>query len=338
MTPPRTVLVTGAAGFIGGHVVSGLIAAGRPVRAFVRPGSPIAALQAAGASIAFGDLGDVASVNAAVRGVEDVVHCAGLASDWGPREDFRRLNVEGAARVLRAALAHRIRRVALFSTSDVLGIPRQRETVTDDRPPTRTGFAYGDSKVELEELAARFFDRGLATIALRPTWVFGPHDRSFIPEIVSALVRGQMIYIGDRRNLVNLAYIDNVVDAVQLALDHPRAPGRAYLVDDDGGWTWERLLDRLASALRVRPPRITAPFTAAYALAAATEVVCRAVRTRSRPFLTRQAVVYAGTAVKYDASRIRTELGFRPRVSIEDGLERTIAWLQSAGLQRLKVK
>src|SRR5512139_1043201 len=118
----QTVLVTGGTGFVGGAVTQRLRSENCAVRALVRRSSDTAALTAAGCELRYGDITDAASVREAMEGVDAVVHCAAFASDWGPRETFVQVNVEGSRHIFDAALESAVKRVVHCSTADVFGI------------------------------------------------------------------------------------------------------------------------------------------------------------------------------------------------------------------------
>lgn len=334
-----TILVTGATGFIGGSIARRLLGRGHNVIALVRSPAAAAELESAGVELRRGDITDAASVRAACEGAEAAVHCAALASDWAPWEKFVEMNTNGAKNVFEAALDAKLSRVVHFSTTDVLGFRKDGKPVGDSAPLKKTGFPYPDTKIEAEKIAFELHrTRGLPVVAIRPAWVYGPGDRTFIPEIVHAMRTRQMVFFGNPRNIMTINYIDNLVDAVLLALEKENAVGRAYLVSDDAEISWARLTTVLANELGLTKPRITIPFPAAQAAATAAELIAKALKSKKRPVMTRYALEVTGRNMRYDIGRIKSELGFEPRISTEEGLRRTIEWLKSADLNNIKKK
>ena len=334
-----TILVTGATGFIGGSIAHRLLGRGHKVIALVRNPDAAAELESAGAEQRRGDITDAASVRAACEGADAAVHCAALASDWAPWEKFVEMNTNGAKNVFEAALDAKLSRMVHFSTTDVLGFRKDGKPVGDSAPLKKTGFPYPDTKIEAEKIAFELHrTRGLPVVALRPAWVYGPGDRTFIPEIVHAMRTRQMVFFGNPRNIMTINYIDNLVDAVLLALEKENAVGRDYLVSDDAEISWARLTTVLANELGLTKPRITIPFPAAQVAATAAELIAKALKSEKRPVMTRYALEVTGRNMRYDIGRIKSELGFEPRISTEEGLRRTIEWLKSADLNNIKKK
>lgn len=335
----QTVLVTGATGFIGGAVAQRLRAENRMVRALVRRQSDTAALTAMGCVLWYGDITDEGSVRAAIEGADAVVHCAALASDWGPRETFVRVNTDGSRHVFAAALACGVQRVVHISTSDVFGTYPGGRVIDDTFPLKRTGFPYSDSKVDAERLAFGYAQQlGLPVAVLRPTWVYGPGDRTFVPSLVENMRTHRMLFFGSSRHTIPLCFIDNLVDAVTLALTRDAAVGQGYLVCDGVGVSWRDLTDLLADQLELPKVHLTLPLPLAQAVAVAAETWAKLARSPKRPALTRYELAFGGRDLRYSNRKISCELGFSPRVLPEEGLARTIAWLKAVDLSRLKTK
>ena len=167
-----TVLVTGATGFIGGRLAERLVVEhGARVRALVRNFGRAARLARYPIELVHGDLKSAESVERAVAGCDYVFHCA-YGSD-GEDDSRRVVNAQGTSHVLEAALQHRCKRVVHTSTVTVYG--NTPDGPLDETAPRRkTGFAYGDSKIEAEEAALRYVTRGLSVAVVQPTVVYGP--------------------------------------------------------------------------------------------------------------------------------------------------------------------
>jgi nucleoside-diphosphate-sugar epimerase len=152
----QTVLVTGGTGFVGGAVARRLRSENCAVRALVRRNSDAASLTAAGCELLYGDITDAASVREAMQGVDATVHCAAFASDWGLRETFVQVNVEGSRHIFDAALQGGVKRVVHISTTDVFGIYTDGRVIDDSFPLVGTGFPYSDTKAEADRMALRY--------------------------------------------------------------------------------------------------------------------------------------------------------------------------------------
>jgi len=184
-TAVSTALVTGATGFLGARLAETLCRQGYRVRAMARRTSDLGRLAGIGVEIVEGELEDGAAVARACAGQQLVFHCAALVSDWAPRAEIERVNVDGTRTVIAACRAAGVARLVHTSSLTVLGLPRDRRAV-DETTPTATPPVdpYTDSKIEGERLvrAAHGAD-GLATTVVRPGVIWGPGDPTVLPRI-----------------------------------------------------------------------------------------------------------------------------------------------------------
>jgi ornithine--oxo-acid transaminase len=327
-----TYLVTGASGFIGGHVARRLAEAGHRVRGLVRPTSHTAGLRQAGVQLVTGDLADPASIARAVTGCRFVVHCGALVSDWATREEITRVNVDGTRHVAQAAAAAGVQRLVHLSSTDVYGHPGRGpidESFRGGPWPNR----YGESKLASEsEIAAAAAETGLEAVVLRPATVYGPGSDEVIGQIARAIQGRHMLLIGRGATNAGLLYVENLIDAILLALEHPAAVGQTFNLTDGLPVTWRRLTDDLAAGLGAPPVRLSLPSGLAVRLGAGLEDGYRALRRTTGltlpPLLSRQAVGILARDQDFSAQRARERLGWEPRVGYADGLARTLRWLQ----------
>ena len=336
-------LVTGATGLIGGHLVRRLSERGVPVRAVVRRrgesgradgGLAVRAGLPDGVELVEAELDDAGSLERAMRGVSHVFHCAGLVSDWGPSCEFHRANVEGTRRVVDAALAQGVRRFVHMSSAAVHGYRGKRPFV-ETSPRCDRGIPYIASKIAAEKVVLEAIrTRGLHAVMLRPVMVFGPGSKHYVAEIARHLRDGSMILVDGGRHVAGLSYVENVVDACELAAVSDAPPGSAWSICDDSDVTWGEYIARLAAGIDAPSPRWSLPSSLLYPLAVASELAGRAAGRRERPLLTRMAVLELGTEQRYDIRRARDELGYRPRIDFETAMERTIRWANEQAKER----
>ncbi|BDG07429.1 NAD-dependent epimerase/dehydratase family protein [Anaeromyxobacter paludicola] len=328
------VLVTGAAGLVGSHVVDALLRRKAVVRALLLPREPAARLLEAGVEVVRGDLGDPASLRGAVAGVDRVLHCAARTGPWGPRPEYERANVAGLRALLEAARAAGVRRLVHVSSAIVHGTdaPAPRDESAPLRPEPNP---YSWSKIEGERLleaAAR--EGGLEVVVVRPGLVFGPRDAGSFGRFARMLERGEMVQIGDGRNHLPLVYVGDVAEAVVLASEAPGAAGRAYLVVNDEPVTQREYLAALAAELGVPPPRRRIPYRVALTLAQLAEALVRVSGRAGPPPLTRFGVRMLGGENRFVIRRAREELGFEPRVGLAEGVRRGVAWYRAEARAR----
>jgi nucleoside-diphosphate-sugar epimerase len=332
--PPRPApglcLLTGASGFIGGRLAARMAAQGRAVRCLARAGSDVSALEALGLPVARGDLGDPPSLHAAVAGCEAVVHCAAIVSDWGTVAEIRAANVAGTSNLLDAASRAGVRRFVHLSTTDVYGHPATL-AVDERREPAAFANWYAQTKREAEQLVRRAAGSGIETVVLRPATVYGPGSKDVIGEIAKAIRGGHMLLIARGRSIAGLCFVENVVDAVLLAVDEPRAAGHVFNVSDELEVSWWRFTADLAAGLGCRPPRLSLPYAPAAALARLLESGYRLGRRLTGltlpPLLSRQALQVLGRDQSFSAAALRQTLAWQPRVGYDEGLAATLAWL-----------
>jgi nucleoside-diphosphate-sugar epimerase len=314
------ILVTGATGFVGRHLVRALLGRDHAVRALGRDPQACAELRDEGTEVLRGDLCNAEVVMAACESVHAVYHVGALSAPWGKRADFHAINVEGTAHVLAGCQAHRVQRLIHISSPSVVFSGRHVINSTEDAPyPRRFLCDYSWSKKLAEDLVR---DSRVPAVIVRPKAVFGPGDTSLLPRLVDRARAGRLPQIGTGDNLIDLTYVDNVVEALLLALTAEAAPGRTYTVTNGEPvrlWDTIRLvLRRLGLATNLRH----FPYRLAYLIAAGLEWRARLVG--GEPALTRYLAAILGRTQTYDISAAQRDLGYRPVVSVDEGLERTL--------------
>ncbi len=321
-------LVTGASGFLGGRLAEMLAAQGHTVRVLARPKADLAHLSSLPMETVRGDLTDTAALAAAVRDVEVIYHCAAASTDWASKATYESANVTGTERLLDAALTSQsLTRFVHVSTTDVYGYPRR---VCDESGATRdAGLPYNRTKLRGEQAVWRAHrEHGLPVTILRPATIYGPRGKAFVTDFEELLRQRLMLLVDGGRARGGFTYVDNVAQAMMDAASAPSTLGRAYNISDETNVTWAGYTAALADALGYTRPWLRLPFAAAMAAAAAMEAPYRAVPLPGRPLLTRHAVYLLGRDQEFPATRARQEFGFAPRVSFEEGIRESVAWLR----------
>jgi acetylornithine/succinyldiaminopimelate/putrescine aminotransferase/nucleoside-diphosphate-sugar epimerase len=329
-------LVTGASGFIGGHLVRRLVREGYQVRCLVRPSSDVAALLALDVELVTGDLTAPETLARAAEGCRYVFHCGALVSDWATSEEVQTVNVAGTRNLLDACARGSVQRFVHFSSTDVYGYPGRAEV---DEDYVTTGFRnwYAQTKRDAEaELRRAAAEGGFETVVLRPATVYGPGSREVVLEVARALRGGHMLLIDHGRALAGLCFIDNLIDAALSAAVHEQAPGQAFNVADGVDLTWRQFAAGIADGLGCGRARLSMPFRLAEGVGMSLEYGYRLLRGRTglttRPLLSRQAVHVMGIDQSFSTRRARELLGWEPRVGYADGLAATLEWLRSEGV------
>jgi ornithine--oxo-acid transaminase len=340
ITREHACLVTGATGFIGGHLTEELVRQGVSVRCLARSTSDTSLLEELGVDIAVADLQDAEAVRRAVDGCQYVFHCGALVSDWATAAEIERVNVAGTRHVVEAAAAASVERFIHLSTTDVYGYPGTR-AVDETYAAARFANWYSHTK-RAAEAEVRRLERshGMKVVILRPATVYGPRSKEVVGEIARAIRSGNMLLIDRGRPIAGLCYVRNLVDAALLALRHEGAPGEAFNVTDGLGITWREFTSGLAEGLGCAPARWSMPYWMASSLGFSLEhgyrVLRRTVRLSTPPLLSRQAVHVMGRDQDFSNRKAREILGWAPRVDYSSGMEATLAWLRNVDLGELR--
>jgi len=326
------VLVTGATGFLGGAVVRRLTRRGERVLATGRRQDVGAALVREGVSFRAACLEDPHAVAALFAErtsgatIRAVVHCAALSAPWGARADFVAANVTATAGLVQASLAARVERFVHVSTPALYFDGSDRHDVREDAPLPPPQNHYTRTKLAAERIVDRAVAAGLPAVTLRPRALFGTGDTTIFPRLLRALERGRLPVIGTGTNRVDLTYIDNAALAVERALDAgDNVVGRKYNITNGEPVALWPLLERIARELHLAPPSRRIGRRTARVVAHMLELFHGTFVPRREPVLTRYTVALLAADTTLDISAARRDLGYRPSVSVEEGVARFLA-------------
>jgi 2-alkyl-3-oxoalkanoate reductase len=314
-------LVTGATGLLGSCAVGRLRAEGVAVRAFVRPGRSAAI---AADEVCEGDLARPETLDAAIAGVDWVFHAGARVSTIGAWEEFEAINIRGTNELIARSVAAGVRRVVHVSSLSVYDVASDGAVVTDDGPFEGAGGErgfYARSKLAADAGAREWISRGAPVVIMRPGLLYGPGRRPPLARRVLALGPIRVI-LARPGYLLPLSYVENVVDAMVLAAREDAAIGRAYTVVDEHVRQLEycRLYRRVSGQrwMAVYPP-------VGLILMAAGGVERVAKLARIRPPVSRHQVERTVRSATFSTERIVRELGWRPRVSLDEALRRSFS-------------
>jgi UDP-glucose 4-epimerase len=315
-------LVTGATGFIGKHLVAELASGGDRVRALYRDEEKRLRHLNRNVETIRGDACDSSAMREAVQGIDVVFHCA-AAHSMSPAHEIRRTNVQSVRCLLEAVRDSGGRpRVILMSSLNVLG-NGSYSGATEAMPRRRTRDLHVDLKIEAEELAERWIAAGVDIVILRPGLVYGAGD-PHVPKLARAIYRGKFVFIGSRAHVVPLIHISDMVQAMRLAAQAPPGVSRVFNLTDGSATSIGDFVASVARALVCPVPTRVLP-AAVPRLAVS---VC-GLLGRDGP-ISRSALRFLGTSRHVDIGRARAELGFRPSVSMDQGVEAMQSWLRQA--------
>ncbi len=325
----KRILVTGGTGLIGGHVAACLQAGGALVRALARNPERARALVSMGSEVVRGDMTDAASLRAAVDGCQGVVHTAGVLGDeFQPLDTFRAVNVEGTRALAEAALAAGVERFLHISTVAVYGFGAGAGT--NERSPRRPGKdPYCLTKDEGQSVVERMAqDRGLPSVVVQPSQVYGPKDEAWTLGPLRLLKAGKLVLPSRGRGLVQPIFVDDLAEGIQSSLERGRT-GEAYILCGARVVTVEEFFGHFARMVgKSRIPSV--PVWLAAGIASLSEAAAKL--TGKPPVFTRSAVRFiTDFETTYDGAKARAELGFEPRTSLEEGMEKVRRWLEEEG-------
>jgi nucleoside-diphosphate-sugar epimerase len=333
----QTVLVTGASGFIGSHLVRRCQKDGYRVKVLARKGNAcIPSLQASGVEVVVGDVRDAGVVDAAVLGCNLVLHAAALASDWGAAQVFIDINVVGTRNICDASLRHGVGRLVHLSSFECFD-HHSLDRVDEQTPYFPRNQSYPDTKIAGSHVVWDAIKRGLQASIIYPVWVYGPDDRTMFPLLADGIRKRQFFY-WSRNATMSMVYIDNLVDLIMLAATRPEAVGEAFLACDGVAITFEEVCERIAAAIGSPPPSLRLPFGLVRGMAGAMEAVYRLAGSEKRPLLTRQAVDLLSSRAFIDVSKARKLLGWQSAVPQDEGIRRTLDWLLTVDPSQWKQK
>ncbi|HKJ37101.1 MAG TPA: NAD-dependent epimerase/dehydratase family protein [Solirubrobacterales bacterium] len=320
MADERTAFVTGASGFVGGALAESLLADGWRVRALARSDGAAAKVAERGAEPVRGDLDDPGAIAAGADGCRVAFHAAALPAEWGSREEFERANVQGTGNALAGCREAGVERFVHVGT-EAACFDMQPLVDIDETEPLKPGskVLYSSTKARAEQLVVAANAPGFETVTLRPRLVWGPGDPNILPGFADAVETGRFTWVGDGRHLTSTTHIDNCVHGLRLAAERGR-PGEAYYVTDGEPVRFRRFITDLLATRGVTPPDKNTPRIALRVLASTLESAWRAFPFPGDPPITRLAYFLIANEVTIDISKAREELGYEPRITVEEGL------------------
>lgn len=328
------LLVTGATGLVGSHVAQRARELGLRTRALVRESSDKTLLSEWGVDLVYGDLADHESHVRALEGVTVLVHCAARVGDWGPTDEYRKVNVDGTDSLLRAAEANgRLRRVVHISSLGVY--PARDHHGTDESCSiSTTGIdGYTLTKAESELLVRQhILERRLPCTILRPGFIYGPRDRTVLPRILDRLRSGEFKFLGTGHTLLNNTYVENLVDAVFLALGNDASTGEVYNITDGTLVTKRAFITLIAELAGLPVPDKAVPLFIARPLARVWETLWKFLDMEDAPLLSSARIKFLGLNLDFSIEKARRHLSYEPRVKFEAGMQAAVGWCREAGL------
>lgn len=318
---PSTLLITGATGLVGRCLAKKSVAAGYDVQAMVRANSDRSSLEGLPLRFVEGDLARPETLPSAVGEADVVVHAAAHVGDWGPAEQYRAINVVALEHMLHAA--QRTGRLQRWIQISSLGVyPARHHYGTDETvPPDTSGLdGYTQTKAEAEHVVQRHIqEHGLAAVILRPGFIYGPGDRHALKRIVEKIERGKMKFLARGDRVLNNTAVENLCDAILLAIEKPDILGQTFNIRDERLVTREEFINTVADYLGKPHPRHV-PEWLGRALVGPIEGIARARGRTTPPLLTRAQIKFMTLNLDFSIAKAKRVLGYQPKVDFRDGI------------------
>jgi len=329
-------LVTGANGFVGSHLVEGLLSKGYHVICLVRKTSNLRWLSGLNVEYVYADISEKESLSReagsfgknVLNDVDFVFHVAGLTKAKS-KEEYLKANYEGTKNLIEACVENnqQIKRFVYISSQAAVG-PGKDDQPLDETAPCNPVTDYGKSKLEGEKIVLEFSSKLPVTI-IRPPAVYGPRD-SDILSFFKVANYGFKTFFGKGESYLSLCYIEDLIDGIILAAESPKATGQIYFIADDQIYSWREAFRIVAKVLNKKTITLKIPKVFLYAIAFVSENVARLL---GKPTVINMQKVREITQ-KYwlcDVSKAKKELGFSPQYKLEEGAKKTVRWYKEKG-------
>ncbi len=328
-------LVTGSTGFLGSNVVERLLAEGYEVRALARTTSNITHLKNTRAEIVFGDVEDYDSLCPVVEGIDVVFHAAGrVTPGWGRWQQFEATIAKGTENMLKASAEAGCPRFLYVSTGGVYGKACEGDTPACESTPCQVVFGpdtyYESAKMRAEKAALEYHNQGKIQVSIiRPGAIYGPRDKLVADRVYRQVSLPIVIWPGASNPKYSIVFVSDVVDCAIVAATSDRAVGQIYNVAPRYSVRFREFAANMIQAMGGSKLQMTIPYSIGYAWCALMESWSGLRRVNDMPYLTRSALRFLNKGMVLDGSKARDELGWEPKVSIEEGTRLYVQWRRS---------
>jgi 2-alkyl-3-oxoalkanoate reductase len=322
------ILITGGGGFLGSSIAKKLVALGNEVTILGRKSYPefekiFHCIKA--------DVRDLPSVNKALEGQEVVFHTAAIPGIWGDYKDFYATDVQGTENIIIACHKNKVKKLIYTSSPSVVFGSNNIDGANEQIPyPDKYLCNYSKTKAIAEKMVLRANgSKGLATVCIRPHLIWGPGDPHLLPRIIERAKNKKLFRVGEGKNLVDMIYIDNAVDAHIKAYEtldlNSNVAGKCYFVSDDKPvflWEWIELL-----LIKLELPSITKTITFkwAFLLGRILEVFHKVFYIKKEPIMTRFLATQLSKSHYFNISQAKKDFGYKPLINNEEGIKRLVS-------------
>jgi nucleoside-diphosphate-sugar epimerase len=322
----NNILITGATGFVGGHLVAALSEENNNVTVLVRKNSNLRYLNNEKIKIVYGDLQDKESLNSALKNVDIVIHSAGLMSDrdYASKKDFFKINVRGTENLITGCLIkNEIKQFIHISTVGVYGCTG-KIAINESYGYGKSLSPYEWSKAEAEKIVLKYADRIPITI-LRLGQLYGPRMIYGWTNVIEMIYTDRMKIIGKGESLIHLTYIDDVVNGIKMAIGNEKCIGQIFNICSENIYKLSEVFQAIADTLGKPHPK-SIPYYPVYILSCLLNFIPSFLRPKSLRLLTPHRVRFFKNNHIYDISKAKMVFGYNPAFNMQEGIKRMVEW------------
>lgn len=317
-------LITGATGFIGGHLVDYLISLGFSVRCLVRDARRANRLKDIGAEIVVGDVSNFTSLTGICQDIDLVFHAAAMVSDWGSWSEFEKNTVLGTRNMLNVAACQNVSRFIHISSVDVYdrmylksNLPRAKEVtpLVHDQWP----YNYAKAKMLAEREVFDYYNQGkLSVTVIRPATVYGPGDRAIMPKFIDFL-REFPFWVTNYDPVIGFIYVDDLVKLCVNSALSQKSIGQAYNASSDEDICLSVLVEQVCTSLKIAVPKNHFPYWLMDSIVKASEFYSKLSHTE--PLLSQGGLEFFTLDQRFDISKAKLDLDWEPEVNFATGFQ-----------------
>ncbi len=334
MDKPK-VCITGATGTVGLYLVEYLINKGYEVMGCIRPSSRAHRLDNLVKNYprlltyAVADITGSAQISNYMIGCDVVVHTAANVEPYSQRHELQAVNVQGTQNVLDAAIAAGVKQFIHISSLSVITGDQDQYGINEDQPPIYSKEEYANSKIDAEQVVmSEAAGKNIEITILRPGFIYGPYERTWLPKLIHAMKRRRAIFVGDTKKETNVIYVENLCRAIEASILNQRAFGQIYNLTDGQSISKRLLFDTICDELSLPRVNVIVPTFAARLLVETATLMTPYVPTYWKNKLavySRAAFRLAAVNQGFDISKAERELGYIERVPFAEGMAKTLS-------------
>ena len=310
------ILVTGATGFIGANLVQRLLTEGYKVRVFLRNKEQKKLWNNKKIETFVGNFEDYQSIKEAMKEIDIVYHLAAIRDKWGtPKEEYFKVNVEYVKNLLEASKESEIKQFIYCSSISVTTEPFCHHL-------------YGQTKKKAEKIVRQFQNKGLPITIVRPVITYGPGDNGMVYKLINMINKNRYLTVGNGQNRVHLCYIDDLINGFLLVLNNKKAFGQTYCFCGPRPITINDLVKIISNLLNKRVSAIHIPRFIAKIIAWWMELIYKILSLKGEPLINIKKIETMTVDRCFDYKKAKKDLGYKPIIDYQEGLEKTIAWFE----------